>query len=149
MGILDFGFPLTNQPDAGARAGCFSPMAANSKDEMVSAIARPALQEGLRVDPDLISRLVADMTIEAGALPLMQFALDDLFHYEHERSSGCGSRNRAEVRNKKSAVGNRSAPPPRLRTRFWLLIHFNLVAVDLVEDSSCIAVAISGGIHDR
>ena len=48
-------------------------------DELVSAIARPALQVGLRIDPDLIAQIVNDMQDEPGALPLMQFALKDLF----------------------------------------------------------------------
>jgi WD40 repeat protein/energy-coupling factor transporter ATP-binding protein EcfA2 len=47
--------------------------------ELVSAIARPALQVGLRIDPDLVTQIVNDMQNEPGALPLMQFALKDLF----------------------------------------------------------------------
>ncbi len=48
-------------------------------DELVSAIARPALEVGLRIDPDLIAQIVNDMQDEPGVLPLMQFALKDLF----------------------------------------------------------------------
>ena len=47
--------------------------------ELVSAIARPALQVGLRINPDLVAQIVNDMQDEPGALPLMQFALKDLF----------------------------------------------------------------------
>jgi hypothetical protein len=54
-------------------------------DELVSAIALPALQVGLRVDPDLIAQVVADMRDEPGALPLMQFALKDLFDAQQAR----------------------------------------------------------------
>jgi conflict system STAND superfamily ATPase/WD40 domain-containing protein len=48
-------------------------------DELVSAIAQPALRVGLRIDPDLIAQIINDMQGEPGALPLMQFALKDLF----------------------------------------------------------------------
>jgi WD40 repeat protein/energy-coupling factor transporter ATP-binding protein EcfA2 len=57
----------------------FMQVGAMQPDELVSAIARPALQVGLRIDPDLIAQIVDDMQDEPGALPLMQFALKDLF----------------------------------------------------------------------
>lgn len=50
-------------------------------DELVSAIARPALQVGLQIDPELVKQILDDMRDAPGALPLMQFALDDLFEY--------------------------------------------------------------------
>ncbi|MBI3360975.1 MAG: hypothetical protein HY023_07680, partial [Chloroflexi bacterium] len=57
----------------------FFQVGAMGHDELVSAIALPALQVGLRIDPDLIAQIVNDMQDEPGALPLMQFALKDLF----------------------------------------------------------------------
>jgi hypothetical protein len=48
-------------------------------EELVSAIAQPALRVGLKIDPDLIAQIINDMKGEPGALPLMQFALKDLF----------------------------------------------------------------------
>lgn len=48
--------------------------------ELVSAIARPALEVGLRIDPDLVAQVIHDMRDEPGALPLMQFAMQDLFN---------------------------------------------------------------------
>jgi WD40 repeat protein len=57
----------------------FMQVGAMQPDELVSAIARPALQVGLRIDPDLVAQIVNDMQYEPGALPLMQFALKDLF----------------------------------------------------------------------
>ena len=50
-----------------------------SPEDLVNSIARPALQVGLRIDPDLVAQIIADMEDEPGALPLMQFALKDLF----------------------------------------------------------------------
>lgn len=57
----------------------FMQVGAMQPDELVSAIARPALQVGLRIDPDLVAQIVTEMKDEPGALPLMQFALKDLF----------------------------------------------------------------------
>ena len=58
----------------------FLQVGAMQPDELVSAIARPALQVGLRIDPDLIAQIANEMQDEPpGALPLMQFALKDLF----------------------------------------------------------------------
>jgi ABC-type multidrug transport system fused ATPase/permease subunit len=53
--------------------------------ELVSAIARPALEVGLRIDPDLIAQIMNDMQGEPGVLPLMQFALKDLFESEQAK----------------------------------------------------------------
>jgi formylglycine-generating enzyme required for sulfatase activity/transcriptional regulator with XRE-family HTH domain len=54
-------------------------------EELVSAIAQPALRVGLRIDPDLVAQIVNDMQGEPGALPLMQFALKDLFDSQQAR----------------------------------------------------------------
>ncbi len=47
--------------------------------ELVSAIAQPAMRVGLKVEPELVAQIIADMKSEPGALPLVQFALRDLF----------------------------------------------------------------------
>lgn len=47
--------------------------------ELVSAIAQPAMRVGLKVEPELVAQIIADMKGEPGALPLVQFALRDLF----------------------------------------------------------------------
>jgi hypothetical protein len=54
-------------------------------DELVSAIAQPALRVGLESDPDLIAQIINDMEGEPGALPLVQFALKDLFDAEQAK----------------------------------------------------------------
>jgi WD40 repeat protein len=51
-------------------------------DELVNAIAQPALRVGLHIDPDLVAQIINDMDGEPGVLPLMQFALKDLFDVE-------------------------------------------------------------------
>ena len=57
----------------------FIQIGAMQPDELVSAMAQPALRVGLRIDPDLIAQVINDMKGEPGALPLMQFTLKDLF----------------------------------------------------------------------
>ncbi len=65
----------------------FIQIGAMQPDELVSAIAQPALRAGLGIDPDLIAQIINDMKGEPGALPLMQFALKDLFDAEHAKGS--------------------------------------------------------------
>jgi len=63
----------------------FIQIGAMQADELVSAIAQPALRVGLRIDPDLIAQIINDMKGEPGALPLMSFALKDLFDKEQAK----------------------------------------------------------------
>jgi len=64
----------------------FVQIGAMQADELVSAIAQPALRVGLRIAPDLIAQIINEMKGEPGALPLMQFALKDLFDSQQEKS---------------------------------------------------------------
>jgi len=48
-------------------------------DELANAIAQPALRVDLHIDRDLIREIIEDMQGETGTLPLMQFALKELF----------------------------------------------------------------------
>ncbi|MBE0670040.1 MAG: hypothetical protein IH588_05585, partial [Anaerolineales bacterium] len=64
----------------------FVQIGAMQAEELVSAIAQPALRVGLRIDPDLIAQIINEMKGEPGALPLMQFALKDLFDSQQEKS---------------------------------------------------------------
>ncbi len=64
----------------------FMQVGAMQPDELVRAIALPALQVGLRIDPELIAQILNDMQDEPGELPLMQFALKDLF--DAQRAKG-------------------------------------------------------------
>jgi WD40 repeat protein/transcriptional regulator with XRE-family HTH domain len=58
---------------------------AMESSELANAIARPALSVGLRIDGDLIEQIIDDMQGQPGALPLMQFALRDLFDSQQAR----------------------------------------------------------------
>ena len=50
-----------------------------SADEIEQSISGPARRVGLQVDPDLIAAVVADVQAEPGALPLLQYALTEVF----------------------------------------------------------------------
>ena len=50
--------------------------------DLAKAITLPALEVGAEIDPQLVSRILVDMKGEPGALPLMSFALRDLFEVE-------------------------------------------------------------------
>jgi WD40 repeat protein/class 3 adenylate cyclase len=60
------------------RAGMVA-VRAPSEDELAAAIERPAGTVGVRFEPGLVSQIVADVQDEPGALPLLQFALTELF----------------------------------------------------------------------
>src|SRR6266545_2987647 len=63
----------------------FRQIGAMQPDELVAAIALPARQVGLPIEEELIARIINDMKGEPGALPLMQFALKDLFDSQQEK----------------------------------------------------------------
>ena len=47
--------------------------------ELTTAIRQPAALVGVEVEPDLVTTLVADVKNQTGALPLLQYALTELF----------------------------------------------------------------------
>lgn len=63
----------------------FIQIGAMHPSELVSAIAQPALRVGLRIDPNLVAQIINDTQGEPGTLPLMQFALKDLFDSKQEK----------------------------------------------------------------
>lgn len=63
----------------------FRQIGAMQPEELVSAIALPAKEVGLPIEDELIARIINDMKGEPGALPLMQFALKDLFDSQQEQ----------------------------------------------------------------
>ena len=60
------------------RAGMVA-VAAPSEDELAEAIERPARRVGVRFVPGLVSQIVADVRDQPGVLPLLQYALTELF----------------------------------------------------------------------
>ncbi len=63
----------------------FRQIGAMQPEELVSAIALPARHVGLPIEDELIARIINDMKGEPGVLPLMQFALKDLFDSQQEK----------------------------------------------------------------
>lgn len=55
-----------------------------SREELDAAIARPARRSGIQIEQELIEAIIADVQEEPGALPLLQYALTELF----ERRTG-------------------------------------------------------------
>ena len=60
------------------RAGMVA-VAAPSEDELAAAIERPAKRVDVRFEPGLVSQIIADVHEQPGALPLLQYALTELF----------------------------------------------------------------------
>ena len=56
-----------------------------SADELERAIARPAEGVGVTFEPGLVSSIVADVNYQPGALPLLQYALTELFARRERR----------------------------------------------------------------
>jgi WD40 repeat protein/DNA-binding SARP family transcriptional activator/class 3 adenylate cyclase/tRNA A-37 threonylcarbamoyl transferase component Bud32 len=53
-------------------------------DELEQAIRSPATQVGVRPEPGLVAEMIADVAHHAGALPLLQYALTELFDRRDE-----------------------------------------------------------------
>jgi serine/threonine protein kinase/WD40 repeat protein/DNA-binding winged helix-turn-helix (wHTH) protein len=60
----------------GASTEVVTPLA---PDELERAIVRPAGSVGLRVEPSLVAQVASDVAAQPGALPLVQYALTELF----------------------------------------------------------------------
>ena len=50
-----------------------------SDDDLAAAIERPAQSVGVRFEPGLVSQIITDVRDQPGALPLLQYALTELF----------------------------------------------------------------------
>ena len=53
-------------------------------DELKAAVVGPATRAGVAVEPGLMAELVADTAAQPGALPLLQFALTELFDHSDD-----------------------------------------------------------------
>jgi hypothetical protein len=63
----------------------FQLVGAMSVEELARAITLPPLQVGVEIQPELVQQVIVDMQSEPGALPLMQFALQNLFEAQNPR----------------------------------------------------------------
>ena len=86
--------------------------------ELRAAIEQPAFKVGGELEPGLTERLLGDVAGQAGALPLLQFTLDELW----TRAGGGGSRGpittpSAGSRGPSNTGPTRFMPPCRTRTK--------------------------------
>jgi serine/threonine protein kinase len=65
----------------GASTEVVTPLA---PDELERAIVRPASSVGMQVDPPLVAQVASDVAEQPGALPLVQYALTELFDRRQE-----------------------------------------------------------------
>ncbi len=56
-----------------------------SGDELERAIVRPAARTGVTLEQDLLAAIIQDVTEQPGALPLLQYALTELFERRNGR----------------------------------------------------------------
>jgi WD40 repeat protein len=57
-----------------------------SADELEAAIARPAARVGVTFEPGLVATITGDVHYQPGALPLLQYALTELFEQRTNRT---------------------------------------------------------------
>lgn len=55
------------------------PVPEMTTSELHDAIVQPAVRVGVRFEPELVARMIADVISRPGALPLLQFALTELY----------------------------------------------------------------------
>src|SRR5262249_44216122 len=60
-------------------------------DELEQAISAPAMRAGLTLESGLVSTIVRDVGDQPGALPLLQYALTELFERREDRTLTLGT----------------------------------------------------------
>ncbi len=75
-------------------------------DQLALAIVQPARNAGLELEPGLANQIVQDVSGQPGALPLMQYALSEL--YRHREGSLLTSQGYQVTGGVGGAVGNRA-----------------------------------------
>lgn len=71
--------PLRHAQVAELLGACTEVVPPLTPDELQRAVVRPAERAGLAVDPALVAQVAADVVEQPGALPLVQYALTELF----------------------------------------------------------------------
>jgi WD40 repeat protein/DNA-binding SARP family transcriptional activator len=86
-----------------ARTVSVTPLTA---EELERAVMGPAARVGLEIDPALLARIVADVASQPGGLPLLQFALAELF--DHRQGSALDLRAYREIGGVLGALAQRA-----------------------------------------
>ena len=72
---------LAEYPDGDTLPAVLVPVVPPTPAELESAAADPARRVGVHLDPELTAELVADVTVQPGALPLFEYALTEVFDH--------------------------------------------------------------------
>ncbi|MGH3930378.1 MAG: hypothetical protein ACRDTF_10425, partial [Pseudonocardiaceae bacterium] len=82
----DFSDRLLAHPDAAPRLdGRFVPLSPLGADALRRVVREPARSHDVTFAPGLVDRIVRDARAEAGALPLLEFTLSELWPRQHRR----------------------------------------------------------------
>ncbi|HEY6567049.1 MAG TPA: BTAD domain-containing putative transcriptional regulator [Actinomycetota bacterium] len=89
----------------GSRTFVVPPLA---PDELERAISGPAEEVGVRVEPGLVADIVADVANQPGALPLVEFALTELFERRDAVDGSMGASAYREIGGVAGALSSRA-----------------------------------------
>jgi WD40 repeat protein len=78
------GYALAYRPLSDALQGAIQFLGPMNQEELQAAIEKPAAQMQVRLEPGLIQKLIHDVDQQPGRLPLLEFALTQLWSNQHE-----------------------------------------------------------------
>ena len=123
----DFYPRITEYPALAEQVGSHQLLVgALSKEGLTAAIEQPAFRKGVQFEPGLVSTILADVGGDAGALPLLQYALDELWKRQqgglltlegYRASGGVGD----AIANRANAVFEQLSPEQQAVARRVLL----------------------------
>ncbi len=73
------------RPFADALQGTTKLIGPMTREELAQAIEKPAQLQGIQFEKKLVSRILDDLGEEEGSLPLLEFALTELWQYQQQR----------------------------------------------------------------
>jgi DNA-binding SARP family transcriptional activator/WD40 repeat protein len=109
-----------------------------TRDGLTRAVAQPALTVGVSLEPGLVTRIVDDVRDQPGGLPLLQFAMTDLFARrigdvltldDYEASGGVGGALAKRAEELYSGLSSRGKEAARQ-------LFLRLVTVDEIADDT-------------
>lgn len=74
------------RPFADALQGTTELIGPMTREELTQAIEMPAQQQGVQYEDKLVERILDDVGQEAGSLPLLEFALSQLWQHQYQRT---------------------------------------------------------------
>ena len=98
--------PLQYEPIAKLFKACTELVLPLAREELAQAIQEPAKRAGVRFEEGVVTEIVADTSDQAGALPLMQYALTELF--EARQNSVITSQGYADIGGVTGALERRA-----------------------------------------